>query len=312
MLQDLASIETETVLPSLEAEAATAAALFLIQRNPDLCREFFHHMMGLGEQRKVSTKRVRAGYHQWAQWMRRSLDITGTPVSLPETSAPKAVVPETTDPLEKLLLSSAPVTPEPDFKKEEWEAIEADLMIGVEEDRARRKEEQAFIFHMCTEADRCLVDLSETKGRGLSALARRPTIVVSGRRRAILVQSFTVPFNGAIVRRDFKANLKPVVVRHPNMFVQADGQKLIRSKVTEAKRHEFYVKGLEYVEGMILKAYIEAGRRDREDLAAYYQVRMGEIVDLSEKDYRLAENLIAAGKDPATLYRFDESCLESV
>lgn len=327
MSQDaVVSNDHETVLPSLEAEAATAAALFLVQKNPALCREFFHHMMEVGEQRKANPRsrsaggRVRAGYIQWAQWMLKSLDIMGVPVTQPspkdalaellrEPEAPaKEKASEPTDPFERLLLEGPPASlmslkmePVPEAPAEDWSAIEADLMKGVEEDRARRKAEQAFILHMCMTADSTLTDLIGNRQNGLQALVRKPLIVHHEGRRAVVVQSFTVPFNGSVIRRDFKANLKPVVVRHPNMFLQADGQKLVRSKVFETKRLEFYVKVMDHVDGMIFKAYIESGRRDREDLAAFYQIRQDKVVDLTEQEYRLAENFLASGRSPYEL-----------
>lgn len=324
-------LQEDAVLPSLEREAANAAAIFLIQKSPDLCREFIQYMRDLGEQERKKHRspsgggRIRAGFLQWSDWMAKAMTRQGIPAVIEPpvidplerqlAPTPEPVTRESRfisdDPFEQQLLDGSrgqlPPPPKPTTEPEPaWEPtpdIEADLLKGVEEDEKRKSAERDFIFHVCSQADELLVDLVATEGKGLSELAKWPRIVQVGDRRAVLVQSFTVPFRGMIVRRDFKANMRPVVVRHQHMFIQADGQKLIRSKVLEPKRREFYVKALEYVNGMIFKAYIEAGKRDRDDLAAYYQVRNGEIEEMTEAEYRRAENLVAAGKDPLEVYK---------
>lgn len=300
--------EEAVVVPSLEREAATAAALFLLQKSPDTCREFIQHMRDAGDRERANHRspsgggRIRAGFIQWADWMQKALVRQGLPLSVDAIEEKLGGAVTSTDPLEQALLEGPPgppikpTAPSPeDFLTPE---VEADLLRGVAEDEALKASRRDFIFLVCSKADELLADLVAAEDKGLSALMRPPVIVgVEAGKRAILVQSFTVPFRGITVRHDYKANCRPVVVRHPSMFIQADSQRLVRSKVIEQKKREFYVKGLEYMNGMIFKGYVEAGKRDRDDLATFYQVRGNEVVKITEAEYRQFENLIAAGKD---------------
>lgn len=211
------------------------------------------------------------------------------------------VKPETKpDPIEQQLGAGLKFEPAPRVTPEVV-VLGAETFGSYDQEQEKIKKRKDFVFHMCSTAEDLKANLVESweKGDGMSTLMRPPMVIERDGHRAILVQSFTIPLKGMTVRFDWKANCRPVVVRHPNMFIQADSQKLIRSKVFEAKKREFYVKGLEYQNGMIFKGYIEAGHRDREDLAVFYQVQGVTVVRISEARYREVENLIAADKDPA-------------
>jgi len=210
--------------------------------------------------------------------------------------------PVLTDPIEQQINARLGDPPPPEPPQ-----LPADIILGDEvfgsylQEREEARKRKDFVYHMCSTAEDLKSNLVESweKGDGMSTLMRAPIVIEKDGQRAVLVQSFTIPFKDTTVRFDWKANCRPVVVRHPNMFVQEDKQKLIRSKVFEAKKKEFYVKGLEYRNGMIFKGYVEAGHHDREDLAVYYQIQGVVVVRIPEARYREVENLIAADKDPA-------------
>lgn len=297
-------------VPSLEREAASAAALFLIQKCPSACREFIEFMRQQGELARQNHRnpsaggRVRAGYQQWADWMARNLQQAGLK---PEESSPPV---HDDDPLEKALLgSTSKFTPTriegvleiktrlPDEELSE-EALR-DLDKAIEEDTRKKRVRSEFVLAVCQYADLRLAAMCENRTEKLSKLVSRPTIFTNGsEHKAVVVQSFTVTRDHKTVKHDLKANGTPITVRHPDMLVQTDQQKLIRSKVITPKREEFYVKVLEYRDGMIFKGYFEVAREDKEDQSVYFQVRGDEVVQIDEKTYREAENYLAAGRNP--------------
>jgi hypothetical protein len=82
------------------------------------------------------------------------------------------------------------------------------------------------------------------------------------------------------------------------MFRQLDSQRLIRSRVVQSKSHEYYVKALQYQEGMYFKGYFVVDGEERHDLARYYICRKGKIESIDEAEYRLLENQAAARRSP--------------
>ena len=115
--------------------------------------------------------------------------------------------------------------------------------------------------------------------------------------RVIFVRSSTAPMfgtHGPTVKHDFRANGKPVTVNHEGMFRQLDNQRLIRSKVVAGKSHEYYVKALQYQEGLYFKGYFVVDGEERAELARFYVCRSGKVVTIDEAEYRRLENEAAA------------------
>ena len=178
--------------------------------------------------------------------------------------------------------------------------VEALLAAADEADRETRANSD-FVVAMCRRADEQLIDLVKKTG---DAQWAEPITVekVQGTdgftRHIIFVRSATSPLfgtHGPIVKHDFRADGKPVNVNHEAMFKQLDGLKLVRSKVFTSKVREYYVKGLNYRDGMRFKGYFVIDGTEQPNLARYYQVRGGAVVTITEEQYRDLENR-AAGK----------------
>jgi len=173
---------------------------------------------------------------------------------------------------------------------------------AVEESEAAEKRLHDFVLWACQKAD-TEVDLLKAK-QGEAVWSDALTVETFGDHplmRIILVRSSTAPLlgtHGPTVKHDFRANGKPVTVNHDQMFRQLDSQRLIRSRVVQSKSHEYYVKALQYQEGMYFKGYFVVDGEERHDLARYYICRKGKIESIDEAEYRLLENQAAARRSP--------------
>jgi hypothetical protein len=174
-----------------------------------------------------------------------------------------------------------------------------DLMKAVEETKKTDDALAHFVVSMCRKADQHLENFCQLVGEPLW----KNTITIeqdeNSSLRIILVHSSTAPLFGTktIVKHDFRADGKPVNVHHEAMFRQLDGQRLIRSKVFIKGAHEYYVKGLQYRDGMRFKGYFEVNGLDQSHLTRYSQVQGNRVVQITEAQYRDLENQ-AAGKLP--------------
>jgi hypothetical protein len=179
-----------------------------------------------------------------------------------------------------------------------------EIRRAAEEAEATERRLQDFVLWACEKAD-AEVDLLKTRtGEALwSNAVTVETFEPYPLLRIVFVRSSTAPMLGAhgpIVKHDFRANGKPVNTHHESMFRQLDGQRLIRSRVIAGKAHEYYVKALQYQEGMYFKGYFVVEGEERgngrwgTDLARYYVLRDGKVVSITEAEYRRLENQAAA------------------
>ena len=169
---------------------------------------------------------------------------------------------------------------------------------AVEEVEATEKRLHDFVLWACQRAD-AEVDVLRSK-HGEALWENSLTVETFGDyplMRVILVRSSTAPLlgnTGPTVKHDFRANGKPVTINHDLMFRQLDNQRLIRSRIVAGKAHEYYVKALQYQEGMYFKGYFVVDGEERHDLARYYICRNGKIETIDEAEYHSLENQAAA------------------
>lgn len=168
----------------------------------------------------------------------------------------------------------------------------------AEEAEANEKRLQEFVLWACQRADSEVLTLREKTGEELWTNAvtveQYPNYPLL---RVIFVRSSTAPLfktHGPTVKHDFRANGKPVTINHEQMFRQLDNQRLIRSKVVSGRSHEYYVKALQYQEGMYFKGYFVVDGEEKQDLARYYVCQAGKVVTIDEAEYRRLENEAAA------------------
>lgn len=178
------------------------------------------------------------------------------------------------------------------------------LAAAADEARAQTRTTQDFIQWVCTQADALLAEHIKNEGEALwnepvklQGFPEDPT------KRAIFVLSSTAPLlrdesGSPSVKHDFRANEQPVTHAHPEAFKQADGMKVIRSKVIKKGGHEYYVKALNYVNGMFFKGYFVVDGVENADVVPprYYQVRGDRVFRISEQAYKTLQNRFAAGK----------------
>jgi len=199
--------------------------------------------------------------------------------------------------LERSILLSCPI----ESRKNDLVLTEEDkkeLTRMADEAMADLQKRQEFIGWACRLADSEADALKLRKGERLWDKAVTVEIFpVDPTKKIIMVRSSTAPLlgdQGPIVKHDYRANGKPVKVNHEKMFRQADQQKLIRSRVLVAKSHEYYVKCLDYQEGMYFKGYFEVNGIEQQELTRYFVVRNNNIVPINEMEYRELENKTAA------------------
>lgn len=181
--------------------------------------------------------------------------------------------------------------------------VAAALARAADEAQAQNQLKSDYILWCCTRADEILRHFHELEGEDLW---RTPILVESFPQhpawKAVFVCSSTAPLirdravASPTVKHDFRANEAPVTHSHPLAFKQADGMKVIRSKVIRKGAHEYYVKALEYSEGTFFKGYfVVDGVEDSNTIPPrYYKASEGRITRISEDDYKTLQNRLAA------------------
>lgn len=180
--------------------------------------------------------------------------------------------------------------------------LEADIEKALEEVTKESKRQQDFVMWACKLADSELEKLVK-KSHGEALWDNAVTVEsfpAAPSQKIILVRSSTAPMrtHGPIVKHDYRAYGKAVTIHHDKMLRQLDGQRLIRSKTFKAKAHEYYVKALQYEEGMYFKGYFQVNGEDETSITRYLVVRKGKIVPITEQEYRECENRVAANYAP--------------
>ena len=309
--------------PSLGSEAARAAGNFFAQRTTlELCKSFIEFMYQKGDasakenRSPAAGSRVRNNYILWGDWMAQSLSTLGILIEEPVQIKPGEVL-LPLDPIEAMIhlekLSSTPPrvkAPAPVVKHEPPKTEpEVDLLgDGVEEAILRANQalaaEKNLLVIMCEMAEELSDNLIKRGANlGISELRQEPCVIETSGKYGVLVQSFTVMRHGTHYKCDFKANNHPVTRYNSDMFVQGNGEKLIRSNRNDSNyrkgKNEFFVKGMNYKEGAIYSSYVMVDGNERPDLAIYYQLQDGQAVKVDEKRSREVETLIASGRNPA-------------
>lgn len=220
------------------------------------------------------------------------------PAHKPEKQLPKM---SETERQIMLAVSGAVHTPAP-FTLPVDDLSEDDKALMVEElakQEEHFKRHQGFVQWACRLADSEADRIQKLSGEELWKQALSvETYPEDPGMKLVFVRSSTAPMlgQGPIVRHDFRANGKHVSINHDQMFKQLDGQRLIRSRNIKAKDHVYYVKVLQYEEGMYLKGYFQVNDEVREELARYFVVEKGKIRQLnSVTEYRELENRSASG-----------------
>ena len=291
--------------PSLCSIAAEVFAAFLASKNSELCKEAADHMVAQSEVYikaaglTASRSKARNIFRDWSNLMLRALE---------DSKPSKSNIP--IDPIEariyrkKMEKASRSLTPNKAFELEP-EVVAAILNDETEKKAIERRENgKLFLSHICDLAtqlsEKMMID---GKTLGVTALQQPPIIIHKYGFKGVLVQSFTVERNGDRFKCDFKANQRAVNIGHPDIIQTQDNNRLIRSNTGRKGyikgAHEFYVKGLRYEEGMVFMRYLCANGEDQSDLATYYQIDNGEVVETTVARWKEVENLLAAGRDPA-------------
>lgn len=186
--------------------------------------------------------------------------------------------------------------------------IAEELARAADEAQAQSRLKSDYVLWVCTRADEILAGFQHKEGEGLWT---NPILVESFPAypswKAVFVCSSTAPLVRNVasptVKHDFRANEAPVTHSHPLAFKQADGMKVIRSKVIRKGAHEYYVKALNYQDGTFFKGYfVVDGQEDGQAVPPrYYQVQGNDVVTLTESGYLACQNRKAANK-PLRLY----------
>jgi hypothetical protein len=294
--------------PSLRSVASDVAGAFWVRKNADLCREFIDYMTQEGVEYaknnppSASVSKAKNIFADHIRWMVRALR-NGEPKGevLPADPIEARIYKKR---VEKSNRSLTATTVE--FAPGELDAILSDET----EIKAREKRENKKLFtsHICDLATQLSKEMMiGGKTLGVTALQHPPIIVEKYGFRGVLVQSFTVERNGDRFKCDFKANQRAVNISHPDIFETLDGNRLIRSNRGSEDyvkgAHEFYVKGVAYKEGMVFMRYLCANGQDQTDLATYYQIDNGAVVETTVERWKEVENLLAAGRNPSESLR---------
>ena len=296
--------------PSLRSVASDVAGAFLVSKNADLCKEFIDYMIAQGVEYADNTPSTAGGskaknnFEDWSGWMSKAFRRLDAPK---EDAIPK-------DPIEariyrkKMEKASRSLTPVISF---ELGPDELAAMLNDDSEKKakeRRENEKLFTSYICDLATQLSEKMmSDGDTLGVTALQQPPLIVEKYGFKGVLVQSFTVERNGDRFKCDFKANHRAVNIGHPDIIQTLDNNRLIRSNKNRKGylkgAHEFYVKGLRYAEGMVFMRYLCANGEDQLDLATYYQIDKGEVVETTYARWKEVENLLAAGRDPSESLR---------
>lgn len=227
-----------------------------------------------------------------------------TPASMPAWTGAPRPEPKTLSETERAILMKTARSGQLDVETVTNATLSDDdvLLQAVEEQNRLEKNRKVGIQWACKKADDAVADLATMVGEALWANPISVEIHAESGTRVILARSSTAPMfstHGPVVKFDFRANGVPVNHKHPDMFRQNDGLKLIRSKVIKKGAHEFYAKGLEYRDRMIFKGYMEVNGEEDPGLTRYFQVRGDQAVRISCEEYKTEENRRAAGDDAA-------------
>lgn len=169
------------------------------------------------------------------------------------------------------------------------------LSRAAEELDAAQRKREAFVEWACRLADSQADKLKTLVGQQLwDNAVTVESHPADPMQKVVFVRSSTAPFHGVSVKCNFRAYGKHVDTKHDQMFRQLDGYKLIRSRIIKEKMHEYYVKGLEYKEGMYLKEYFVVEGELRDELSRYFVIRDGAVVEITVQEYRDHENRAAA------------------
>lgn len=102
----------------------------------------------------------------------------------------------------------------------------------------------------------------------------------------IVLPSTTFQYQGKTVTRNCAVNKRTVKVGHPLGFKMPDGSHLIRSVKNEPGKDERWVKVVKYQSGMLIRYFTHIEDQDAPNLRWHGVVRGGEIVPISETEYR--------------------------
>lgn len=114
--------------------------------------------------------------------------------------------------------------------------------------------------------------------------------------KIVFIRSSTAPMRGThgpIVKYDYRAFGKPVTLNHDKRFLVLNGDWLIRSRKPMPSQ-EYYVKALEFHEGMYFKGEFTVNNESRPDLMRYLAIQEGKVCEISEEQYREYENRAAS------------------
>ena len=315
-------------VPSLDSEAAQVAGSFFAQRvTPELCKSFIDHMTQQGElvvnshTSPAAGSRVRNNYVRWAHWMKLAMSAQGLLIEVTVDQSDdtlKNVIP--TDPVEarahmrkransKVKSVAPPAIVKEPATKEEPELDLGDIFESLDKEKEVRSAERNLLIELCDTAEVLCTKLIENgKVLGVSELRQLPIVITHKGLCGVLVQSFTVVRQGIHYKGDFKVNGHPVTRYNPDMIVQKNGEKLIRSNRDDKQnwvkgRHELFVKGMTYREGDVYSSYVSMDGNEDGELTNYYQMQDGHVVKVDAERYRKVETLLASGREPAESFR---------
>jgi hypothetical protein len=312
--------------PSLDSEAAQVASSFFAQQvTPELCKSFIDHMTQHGEliaknhTSRAAGSRVRNNYIRWAHWMELAMSSQGllveSPVEPPDEIL-QSIIP--TDPIEarahmrkransKVKVETPPAPTE--SVKAEPDLDLGDIFESLDKEKEARCAEKNLLIELCDTAEVLCTKLIENgKILGVSELRQLPIVITHNGLRGVLVQSFTVVRQGIHYKGDFKVNGHPVTRYNPDMIIQKNGEKLIRSNRDDKQnwvkgRHELFVKGMTYRDGDVYCSYVSMDGNEDGELTNYYQMQDGHVVKVDAERYRKVETLLASGREPAESFR---------
>ena len=238
-------------------------------------------------------------------------DTTTSPMIEPVQVAPKPAPIKASRPLspleQRMLVSKGGKTgyqPSQEVQEELDPEMARQLALAADEAHASIRVQQNFIQWVCIQADTLLMEHQKNEGEALWANPIRVMVFPEDpTKKATFVLSSTAPLlknepGSPNVKHDFRANEVPVTHAHPEAFKQVDGLKVIRSKTHRKGSHEYYVKALNYMNGMYFKGYfVVDGLEDAKTAPPrFFQVRGDRAVRISEQDFHDIQARQAAGK----------------
>lgn len=286
-----------------EAKAPTKSAKTLVVHNYQTWRDAFWKV---NEVRMARTfEKMPDGTITLRSTRSQAKPVAGKPPVKAIRKEPTPDVTGLSETEKAILLGSRPMTPAavteittvvetaaiPESERDE-------MLRAIEEADAAAKKQQDFMVWSGRKADSEADAMRSRKGEGLWANAVTVEAFPDDpAMKIILVRSSTAPLmgtHGPTVKHDFRANGVPVNHKHNMMIRQNNGEKLIRSRVLQPKKHEFYAKGLQYQDGMFFKGYFEVDGVEQPNLTRYYVCRGNDVTQITESEYRDLENQAAA------------------